>query len=258
MSDPVDPESVDPFEELRRLNPVPPDAVRGAASSDEAMRALEDIVSGRRRLGWRTRFGGPRGPRLPRLRRRTYILILIPLAGAIAAGAWALTHGASKHLSVGCYAAANLQARTVVVGGDEHAPVNACRTVWRRGDFGARVVPPLQACLLPSGAIGVFPGPRTTCRRLKLEPLTPQTVQPRSAAGVAVRLKNTLVAAFLAKRCENRADAIATVRATIRRVGANGWTVQVNGPFSSTRPCASLAFDELHNRVLLVPMPRHP
>lgn len=253
MSEPVDREPVDPFEELRKLNPVQPDAVQGAAASDEAKRTLDDIVSGRRRAGWRTRL---RVPHFPRLRRRTGILILIPIAGAVAAGAWALTHGASKHLAIGCYGAADLQAHTVVVGAAQGGPVAACRFVWRNGDFGGHVVPPLQACVLPSGAIGVFPGPQATCRKLKLEPLTPAQVRPRSSAGVAVRLKNALVKEFLAKRCETRTSAVATVRSTIRRVGASGWTVQLNGPFSSKRPCASLAFDEPHERVLLVPMPR--
>jgi hypothetical protein len=254
VSEPLDPKGVDPFEELRRLNPVQPDTVHNAASSDEAQRALEDIVSGRRRSGWRTRL---RRPRLYRFNRRPYILILIPIAGAIAAGAWALTHGASKHLTIGCYGAANLQAHTVVVA-NEGSPVVACRIIWRRGDFGARVVPQLEACVLPSGAIGVFPGPPTTCRRLKLEPLAPVRVQPRSSAGAAVRLKKVLVNDFLAHRCENRASALATVKSTIRSVGAGAWTVQVNGSFSSKRPCASLAFDEPHERVLLVPTPRQP
>lgn len=255
MSEPLDPKDADPFEELRRLNPVQPVTVRNAASTDEAQRALEDIVRGRRRAGWRTRL---RRPRLSRFNRRTYVLILIPVAGAIAAGAWALTHGASKHLTIGCYGTANLQAHTVVVGATDASPVAACRVIWRRGDFGGHVVPPLQACVLPSGAMGVFPGPQTTCRRLKLVPLSPAKVQPRSSAGVAVRLKSALVKEFLARRCENRGSALATARSTIRRVGADTWTVQANGSFSSKRPCASLAFDEPHERVLLVPMPRQP
>lgn len=251
-------EPVDPFEQLRKLNPVQPDDVHDTALSDEAQKTLDDIVADRRRPTRRTR---QRFVRLPRLRRRTSILILIPVAGAIAAGAWALTHGASKHLTVGCYGATSLQARTVVVAAGPGSPVASCRQVWRRGDFGSRSVPHLEACVLPSGAIGVFPGPAQTCKQLRLQPLSPaprSTTTPRSTGAFAVKLKNALVTAFLANSCETSTSAITTVKRTIRRLGGQGWTVEVSGAFSRQRPCASLAFDEPHQRVLLVPMPRQP
>jgi hypothetical protein len=249
-------EPVDPFELLRELNPVTPEDVTDAASSGEAARALEEILAGTRGAPRRWR---PRGARIPRLRRRTYLLALVPLLGAATAAAWALTQGATKQLTIGCYASANLQAHTVVVpAGSGRTAVDTCRGVWRRGDFGPRPTPTLQACVLPSGAIGVFPSPtQTACTQLHLTPLA-STAPPQPTAASALTLKKALVHAFITHRCMDKQHAVAVVEAEIRTLGLAGWHVQINGTFTSGRPCASLAFDEQTQHVLLVPLPKQP
>jgi hypothetical protein len=250
MSDPVD-----PFELLRELNPVDPEDVADAASTVQARRALEEIIAGRRPPMART----PRRPRIRRLRRRSYLLALVPIAGAITAASWALTQGATKQLTIGCYASANLQAHTVVIPAGSDPPVDACRAVWQRDDFGNQPTPRLQACILPSGAIGVFPSAtEAACSQLKLAPLTAATVPPSQVAASPLALKNALVRKFLTDRCMNEQRASATVQAELRRLRLTNWHVQTNGTFSSSRPCASLAFDEEQHRVLLVPMPKQP
>jgi len=246
----------DPFEILRGLNPVDPADVRGAASSRSAADALEEIVAGRR-------LGDARGRRRihvgwPR-RRRVYVLAILPLAILLTAAAWALTRGSSTQLTVGCYASADLHARTVIVPAGDRSPIKSCRVVWERGDFGTWIeVPGLQACVLPSGVVGVFPSPTGgTCRALRLKPVAPE-VSVGTGANSVVRVKNALVRQFLSTRCLDEIEATATIRAELRKVGIDGWSIKVEGAFGASRPCASLAFDEAQRVILVVPIPRRP
>lgn len=249
-------EPADPFDLLREFNPVTPADVANAAASEHAVRSLEAIVDG-------THNAPPnetvRRRRVPRLRRRTYILGLVPVAGVIAVAAWALTLGPTKQLTIGCYASVSLQAHTVVVPASTRPAVETCRGVWRSFQFGHRSTPKLQACVLPSGAIGIFPSPKgKACERLKLAPLTAVTTQQTRTSRSPLRLKDVLVKSFLMNRCMDRRRATALVAAEIRRLRLPLWGVRVNGTFTKIRPCASLAFDEDHHLVLLVPMPRRP
>jgi hypothetical protein len=261
-------EPMDPFELLRELNPIEPGDLRAATSSPQTQEALEQILAGDRH---------PRRRRLPtlqlpRFRRRVYILALVPLAAGLAAAAWALSQGATKQLTVGCYASVSLQAHTIVVAAGND-PITTCRDVWSRGDFGTPTAPRLQACLLPSGAIGVFPSPDgRACEQLKLTPLTPEPAppspqptsppppspqpspppQPASPAD----LKDALVREFLANRCLNAEQATAVVQDELRALRLTSWRVQTTAAFTNSRRCASLAFDEERHLVLLVPMPK--
>jgi hypothetical protein len=249
-------EPLDPFEILRALNPVDPADLRGERSSTRACEAREQIVNGMRPSRGQTRLRW----RLPRLRwRRSYVLALVPLAAVVAAGAWALTHGATKQLTIGCYASAALQARTIVVAATAASPTEACGRVWQRGDFGSSGSPRLQACVLPSGGVGVFPSPGgRACEQLKLAPVAvgASSISPQS--GSAATLKRALVEEFLSKPCMRRGQAISTVRRELRTQHLNDWTVRATGAFVSARPCASLGFDEEQHLVLLVPMPKRP
>lgn len=241
----------DPFEILRRINPVDPSALPDPTRSREALEVMERILRGdlvspeRRRLRWlRTLRHAPR--------RRIY---LVPVVAAVMLGAgtlaWALTRGPTQHLSVGCYATADLDARTVVVSATEGSPVEACRKVWLDGAFGRRP-PPLQACVLPSGAVGVFPSRGgNSCEQLNLI-RAPADSEPASAV---VALQTALVDTFL-ERCISEREAGQIVLAELRRLRLEDWRVVTSGRFGSTRPCASLAFDEERSKVLLVPIPR--
>lgn len=248
-------EPFDPFEILRDVNPVDPADLRGAASSPQAVEALEQIISDTRR-----RSGRRIAVRLRlRRRRRLYILALVPLAAALAAGAWALTRGATQQLTIGCYATADLHARTIVVPAGNEPATTTCGAIWQGGEFGSPSSPPLQACVLPSGAIGVFPSStQDACTQLKLAPVAPITTSTRQAEASPLALKGALVHKFLANRCMNEQQATATVQVEIRRLRLTNWRVRTNGRFSSSRPCASLAFDEGQQRVLLVPIPEQP
>jgi hypothetical protein len=207
----------DPFDALGDLNPVKPGELRGASSTAEAQEALERILA--------DRHTGPRHLRHLRSRRRWRrgpVIALIPVAAALAVTAWALTQGPAKQLTVGCYEAADLRARTVVVPAGETTPARACAAIWGRGDFGTGRRPTLQECLLSSGAVGVFPATAgDVCRRLKLTPLS--NVVPAQRPASTAKLKEALVAEFLAKKCINKAVAVASIRTELRRLRVAGW-----------------------------------
>jgi hypothetical protein len=255
----------DPFEILRTLNPIDAGDLDGERFSARAHEVLEQIVTTGQVGDEQQRTMRRRLP-LPRS-RKLYLIALVPVAAAVAAGAWALTHGATKGLTIGCYATASLQAHTVVVPATGESPTGICGKVWQRGEFGSPASPELQACVLPSGAVGVFPSPAArACEQLHLAPVasgpspsTPTTSSsPRQRPGSAASLKDALVAQFLADACMARPEAISTVREELRKQHLGDWTVRVNGEFSQARPCASLGFDEEQHVVLLVPMPERP
>lgn len=240
---------LDPFEVLRQANPVDPDELPDA-DSPEGRALLETILQ------------QPREPHarhwLPHLalrtpRRRYLIPAVAILAFAAGAVAWALTRGVSEPLTIGCYAAPNLQAKTAVVPADERSPIAACRQLWHQGEFGDQPTPPLQACVLPSGAVGVFPKRgNDACNTLGLPPV-PSTYEP--ATTPVVRLKERLVDQFLNEKCLTEQRARTIVQAEFRRLRLQGWHLETATPFSATRPCATLAFDTARRVIVLVPSP---
>ena len=238
---------LDPFDALRRLNPVDSGTLPGADSA-EGRELLERIVAEpkptiRGRFRW-----------LKSRKQMVAVALVLGLMTAAGAVAWALTRNETQHLTVGCYRAANLEADTIVVPAAAASPVGACQVVWRQGSFGTGPPPPLQACVLPSGAVGVFPNSSGhVCQQLGLTEA--QAAEPTAAA--TVRLKEALVDRFLGQSCLNEREALQIVRAELRRRHLSTWRVRAAGAFSTPRPCATLAFDEERQLILLVPAPRH-
>lgn len=199
-----------------------------------------------------------------RRRRRRVTLIAVPAAllalAATGFTTYALTREATKLESIGCFDRATLEANTTIVGADGRHPVEICREIWASGGMG-RSEPPstLAACVLESGAVGVFPGGRGTCAGLGLADL------PASYARDARRfsaLRDALVARLgeegtgmsLPKGpCIGERDARAIVREELDARGFDDWSIEVTASFSEARPCASLAFDGAEEVVYLIP-----
>jgi hypothetical protein len=241
----------DPFETLRRINPVDPNTLAEPAHSRQALDTMECILRGdvspaeRRRFRWFRTLGYER-------RRRVYV---VPVVAAAVLGAatlaWALSRGPTQHLSIGCYAAIDLQGRAAVVPASEASPVETCEQLWLDGAFG-KPPPPLEACVLASGAVGVFPSPEgDSCQRLNLAPVPAGSEQPSAV----VELQDALVDAFLAQ-CLSESQARRMVQDELTRLDLEDWRVVTSGRFTSARPCASPAFDEEQRKVGLVPIPR--
>jgi hypothetical protein len=105
---------------------------------------------------------------LLRRKRRALIPALVAVSAILlVAGGYLVIHRTEHTVrSFGCYAAPSLTADTTVVRRTGN-PVQVCASLW--GDIAPGKVPPLVACVLPSGdAVGVFPGDHALCGKLGL------------------------------------------------------------------------------------------
>jgi hypothetical protein len=166
MSDPFD-----PFDLLGGLNPQNPADLRAMPHSPHGRDTLEQIV---RTTPRRTRFALVAKP----LRLRTAVVVAcVPLAAGIVAVAIVLARGTGRNLTVHCYTRADLAAPAVRTSTRLESPIDACRQAWRShpiGTFPSSAA--LEACLLRSGSVAVFPSPRgRVCRMLRLQPYAAST-----------------------------------------------------------------------------------
>ena len=201
-------------------------------------------------------------------RRRRLLIVLVPavvvLLAATAFTAYSLTREPTHLESVGCYDRADLSANTAIVSADGRDPVAICSAVWRQGALGAHVPKQLVACVLQTGAIGVFPSSgRDTCGALGLAPLPPTyAAEARRFAALqnAIVARLGVPASGSSKRgpqCIGQADALAFVRHVLDTRGFGDWQIEVaGGSFTSARPCAEPSFDTGAKTVYLVPASR--
>lgn len=245
----------DPFEILLRSNPVERDRLPEVSESAHGRALLEEIID----MAQPTTKTPPAPAPAPAPRRfRRSRPPLIPVAAAAAAlslgfTVYAMNRDVTEPSGIGCYAAADVDANTVVVGADGRAPVAVCEAVWARGAFGPQETPPLAACVLTTGAVGVFPGGPDTCEALELAPVD-QSAYGAEAGGF-ITLRTALVDRFLGAGCVNEQAATDAVREELATQGASGWSVITKSRFTAARPCASLAFDAEDQKVILVPIP---
>jgi hypothetical protein len=201
-----------------------------------------------------------------RRRRQRRALVLVPALLAFLAvtgfTTYALTREPTHLESIACYDRAALDADVAIVSSDERHPVDTCGEVWRTGGFGQeRQSPRLAACVLQTGAIGVFPrSGGETCAELGLADLPPS--YPDAAARFA-----GLQAAIFAKvgdpasgssrggpQCLGVDDAQMIVRRELVVRGYADWEIQLaGGEFSAAQPCTDVSFDSAGKTVLLTP-----
>lgn len=238
----------DPFELLGAADPVP-DASRLRLPGG----VVDDVVAGR-------------APSLRHRRRRATAMLGVVTLGvsAVAAAAFVARRQPATTISVGCYADARLDAHTAVVVTERNGAVETCAQLWRDGDIGSGTVPPLQACVLREGAIGVFPGAdNSVCAALgnNTAPApSPEEIAPPDGTGDIVALRSELAAVDRGVDCLAPHEARAIADGALRRHGFRGWTIEVgagaNGRgFDDERPCATFQVNDERREVLLVPVP---
>ena len=200
-------------------------------------------------------------------RRRRLALVVVPAVLAVLAvtgfTTYALTREPTHLESVGCFETAELEGNIAVVNADGRNPMAICAELWRQGDIGPGPAPEsLAACVLETGAIGVFPSSREgTCEQLGLTDLPPTyaTEAERFAAlrdATAAELGASYGSSERAPRCLREEEARALVRRELAAHGYEDWSIEVIGDgFTTESPCAAvgLGFDGERKVVFLVP-----
>jgi hypothetical protein len=202
-------------------------------------------------------------------RRRRVAIALVPavlvLLAATAFTTYQLTREPTHLESIGCYDRASLRANTAIVSADGRDPVTTCADVWRQGALGRNIPEQLEACVLQTGAIGVFPRVLggDTCGSLGLAHLpTSYAVQARRFAAlrdaIVARLGEPASGASKrGRQCVGRNAALAFVRQQLDSRGYADWEIKVvGGDFSPGRPCAEPSFDTGAKTVYLLPATR--
>lgn len=238
--------TTDPFDRLRALNPVPtPGGLLAPHDDPDAIALLNRVL------------GEADSEAIVRHRRRGRRIIIPAVvaaaAAATAAAAWVITRPADDPTQVACYRDVDLSADIVgaePVGGD---PTAACTPVWENGEFGGGRPPLLEACVLDSGIVGVFPATGgDPCGRLGLDRAGPQGEEPPIVA-IQDRLADRLGAA-----CVPIDDAVALIEDELREAGLGDWTVVAPGAGFDDRPCASVGIDGAARTISVVPIPKPP
>ena len=200
-------------------------------------------------------------------RRRRLALVLVPAVLAVLAvtgfTTYALTREPSHLESVGCFETAELDGNIAIVNADGRAPTAICDELWRQGDMGPGPTPKsLAACVLETGAVGVFPSSgKDTCEQLGLADLPPTYYAAEAERFAALR---DAIAAELGAsygtterdpKCLREEEARTLVRRELAARGYEDWSIEVIGGGFAESPCAGvgLGFDGERKVVLLVP-----
>jgi hypothetical protein len=248
-------EDIDPIEALRAANPVGFRKLADPSGSASARALFEEITMSPQTITPTPSTAGDSDvSELPHrwVRRVVLVPVIAVAAVGLAAFAWAIAPSSvTKTTTVGCYAADNLNADAAVIDGGSD-PIGVCSALWAKGQLGQPSQPLLAACVLPSGALGIFPSSsgEAVCSQMRLA--TPAQPYPNRESQAFESFKSAVVADFMATGCMSPAQAQATVTRELDGHGLSTWTTST-GAFTADRPCAGLAFNTDQHQVLLVP-----
>jgi hypothetical protein len=198
--------------------------------------------------------------RAARRRRRRFVLVLVPAVVAVLAvtgfTTYALTREPSHLESIGCFETAELEGNVAVVNADGRDPTAICADVWQQGAFGTVAVPEhLAACVLETGAVGVFPSSgEDTCEQFGLADLPPTyAAEAEHFAALRDAIVEKLGASSSGRsegdlKCVGEQEARAFVRQELDARGYEDWSIEA---FGGGR-CAEVGFDGERKIVFLV------
>lgn len=224
----------DPFEILRRGNPVPRPSRSGHTQGED--RLLSGILALPRRSAPARVVAGV----------STVCLALLVAAAFLGSRAPSETTG------VACYEEADLAADTVLVANDGD-PLSACAAAWAHNGSN---LGPGAACVLPSGAVGVFPGSPRTCEALDLAVAKPADGGDGDRAVTVLR--QLLDERLDSSTCVDLAMARSVSEDALREAGLTGWRVDdafalaaAKGSSAGNPPCTVYSIEELTRSVRL-------
>ena len=199
-------------------------------------------------------------------RRRRLALVLAAAVLAVLAvtgfTTYALTREPSHLESVGCFETADLAGNIAVVNADGRTPTAVCAELWRQGEIGPGPAPEsLAACVLQTGAVGVFPSSgEDTCAQLGLADLPPTyAAEAKRLAALRDAIAAELGASYGSTerdpKCLREEEARTLVRRELAARGYEDWSIEVIGGGFTAGPCAAvgLGFDGERKVVFLVP-----
>jgi hypothetical protein len=202
--------------------------------------------------------------------RRRHRLALVLVAAVLAVLAvtgfttYVLTREPTHLESVGCFETADLDANIAIVNADGRGPTAICAELWRQGDVGPGPArESLAACVLETGAVGVFPSSgKDTCEQLGLASLPPTyTLEAERFAALRDAIAAELGASYGSTerdpKCLREEEARALVRRELAARGYEDWSIEVIGGGFTENPCAEVGvgFDGERKVVFLVPEP---
>ena len=204
--------------------------------------------------------------RAARRRRRRLALVLVPAVLAVLAvtgfTTYALTREPSHLESVGCFETAELDGNIAIVNADGRGARAICAELWRQGDMGPEPAPnSLAACVLETGAVGVFPSSgKDTCEQLGLADLPPTYAAEaeRFAAlrdAIAAKIGASYGNTERDPKCLREDEARALARRELDGRGYDDWSIEVIGSGFTESSCTAvgLGFDGERKVVFLVP-----
>lgn len=235
----------DPFERLREADPAARRPEPASADGAMARAMYGEVVASRPTAS------------TSRARRWRRVAVFVAAALATAAAAYVLTRPVTEPLTVACFRSANLTADRVILPASSDIPAGElCRVVWEPGgEFAAETGgrrPPLTACVLESGAVGVFPSRENgdVCQQLDAAKPDPTSIDDTQ---MVIELQDALVGQFLGS-CLDLPAAAAVVERELDNRRLSDWEVTNAQPFTTDRPCASLAIDPATRTVELIPI----
>lgn len=219
----------DPFELLAALNPV--EGLSERLPGDDAMLAAivaAPVVPLRRARGRRRRWvtGGA----------------VVVVSAGLAAAAFLRQESPTNPLQLVCYPVAEDPPPALFDAPMGQDPIASCGELWMNGRIAFDgAPPPLTACVLDTGVIGVIPGDQRVCAELGLANWVGALTDDEQNL---LAFQEALFDNF-AERCVGEADVEARTRDLMDAFDVADWTLLQRGGYSVERPCSGVvAFAE--------------
>lgn len=233
----------DPFEILAELSRSRREAGFGTGPDPDdvlarlpARRAQTPSPRRHRRRWWRLAAAG--------------LIAITAAAGGTAAWAVLQRERPTSPTTIQCLQHPDLDGSQAVIAADGTDPVGQCAAVWEQNSSTWGPQPPLSGCVSPPGNTVIVPGDESTCAAMGLALLDPTVTDDDRTV---IELRETLSIELGAHRCvpPDEAQQIANRMLTERNL--DGWSVVIEGDFTSQMPCGMSNLDTERRTIFINP-----